>query len=87
MNNEYEKDFEEMDDPMKMGGGWMGCMGMGRMHHWPKKMKKEFMMAILKKKEKMLEAKLEFIREMRRLAEKPEMEMKEEEKEDIAKEE
>lgn len=73
MNNEHEKEFEEMDEPMKMSGGWMGCMGMGHMHHWPKKMKKEFMMAMLKKKEKMLEAKLEFIREMRRLAEKSEM--------------
>jgi hypothetical protein len=86
MNNEYEKDFEEMDEPMKMGGGWMGCMGMGRMHHWPKKMKKEFMMALLRKKEKMLEAKLEFVREMRRLAENPEMEMKSEEKEEMKEE-
>jgi hypothetical protein len=82
MNNEHEKDFEGMGESMKMGEGWMGCMGMGRMHHWPKKMKKEFMMAMLKKKEKMLEAKLEFVREMRRLAEMPEMEMKEEKKED-----
>jgi hypothetical protein len=80
MNNEYEKDFEGMDESMKMGGGWMGCMGMGQMHHWPKKMKKEFMLAMLKKKEKMLEAKLEFVREMRRLAEMSEMGMKEEEK-------
>lgn len=76
MCNEYEKSFEEMDETMKT------CCA-----SWPKKFKKEFMMAKMKKKEKILEAKLEFLREMRRLAEKPEMEMKEEEKEDMAKEE
>jgi hypothetical protein len=76
MCNEYEKGFEEMDEAMKM------CCA-----NWPKKFKKEFMMAKMKKKEKILEAKLEFLREMRRLAEKPEMEMKEEEKEGAAKEE
>ncbi len=46
----------------------MGCM------KWPKKFKKEFIMAKMKKKEKILEAKLEFLREMRRLAEKSDME-------------
>jgi hypothetical protein len=78
--------MDEMDEGMKMGmgmdGGWMGCMGMGHMHPWPKKRKKEFMMAMFKKKEKMLEAKLEFVREMRRLAENPEMEMKENKEEE-----
>lgn len=64
MNGEHEKDYEENDESSHM----MGCMG------WPKKFKKEFMMAKMKKKEKILEAKLEFIREMRRLAEKKEME-------------
>jgi len=39
-----------------------GCCGKG--------MKKEFKMAFLKKKEKMLEAKLEFVREIRKLMEK-----------------
>ncbi|HLM84211.1 MAG TPA: hypothetical protein VK254_03305 [Candidatus Bathyarchaeia archaeon] len=73
MNGEHEKGFEGIDE-MKMGGDWTGCMGMGHMHQWPKQMKKEFMMAMLKKKEKMLEAKLEFVREMRRLSEKSEME-------------
>jgi len=45
-----------------------GCMG--HMHHWPMKVKKEFKMAILRKKEKMYEAKLAFIREMKDLVEK-----------------
>ena len=42
------------------------CQGgdMFDMSAWPKEMKKEFKMAVLKKKEKMLEAKLEFIREI-----------------------
>jgi hypothetical protein len=62
MNNEYEKGFEEMDEAMKM------CC-----ENWPKKFKKEFMMAKMKKKEKILEAKLEFLREMRRLAENSEI--------------
>lgn len=68
MNEEHGKEFGEM------GKEWMGCMGMGQMHHWPKKMKKDFMMAMLRKKEKMLEAKLEFVKEMRQLTEKMEME-------------
>ncbi|MCX6762371.1 MAG: hypothetical protein NT093_01160 [Candidatus Moranbacteria bacterium] len=62
MCNDYGKNFKEMDEAMEMG-----CM------EWPKKFKKEFMMAKMKKKEKILEAKLEFLREMRRLAEKSEM--------------
>lgn len=78
----YHKGYEGQEGcEAEMEGGWMGCME--HMHHWPKKMKKEFKMALLKKKEKMLEAKLEFVREMRRLAEKmgDEKEEKEEEKE------
>ena len=63
MCNEHEKGFEEMDEAMKT------CCA-----NWPKKFKKEFMMAKMKKKEKILEAKLEFLREMRRLAEKSDME-------------
>ena len=63
MCSENEKGFGEMDEAMKMC-----CVG------WPKKFKKEFMMAKMKKKEKILEAKLEFLREMRRLAEKSDME-------------
>ena len=59
MCNDYGKNFKEMDEAMEMG-----CM------EWPKKFKKEFMMAKMKKREKILEAKLEFLREMRRLAEK-----------------
>ena len=70
MCNEYEKGSMEMNEMMEMG-----CM------KWPKKFKKEFMMAKMKKKEKILEAKLEFLREMRRLAENPEMEMKDEKEE------
>jgi hypothetical protein len=62
MHSEHEKSFEEMDEGME------ACCG-----KWPKKFKKEFMMAKMKKKEKILEAKLEFLREMRRLAEKSEM--------------
>jgi hypothetical protein len=41
------------------------CMGM-----WHKGFKKEFKTALLNKKEKILEAKLEFIREMKKLLEK-----------------
>ncbi len=40
------------------------------MHHMPKKMKKEFKLAMLRKKEKMLEAKLAFVREMKDAVEK-----------------
>lgn len=40
------------------------------MGSWPKEQKKEFKMAFLKKKEKMLEAKLEFIREINALIKK-----------------
>jgi hypothetical protein len=56
---------EEMND-MEMGMG--GCMG--HMHHLPKKAKKEFMMALLRKREKMLEAKLAFVRELKDMTEK-----------------
>lgn len=71
MNSEREKSFEEMHEGMEMG-----CM------KWPKKFKKEFMMAKMKKMEKILEAKLDFIREMRRLAEKSEMEVEKESEEE-----
>lgn len=43
------------------------CMGI-----WHKEFKKEFKLALLNKKEKMLEAKLEFIREMKKLVEQME---------------
>ena len=64
----FDQEYNEQGEGMREHTE-MGCM-----LKWPKKFKKEFMMAKLKKKEKMLEAKLEFIREMRRLAEKIEME-------------
>lgn len=41
-----------------------GMMGMFDLSKMPMEMKKEFKMAMLKKKEKMLEAKLEFVREI-----------------------
>jgi hypothetical protein len=63
MHNEHENNFKEMGEAMEM------CCT-----KWPKKFKREFMMAKMKKKEKILEAELEFLREMRRLAEKSEME-------------
>jgi len=63
MHYEHERNFKEMSEAMEM------CCT-----KWPKKSKKEFMMAKMKKKEKILEAELEFLREMRRLAEKSEME-------------
>jgi len=51
-----------------------GCgMAQGMCHcheHCSAEMQKEFKLAMLKKKEKMLEAKLEFIREMKSLVEK-----------------
>ncbi len=40
------------------------------MRKLPKKMKKEFKLSMLRKKEKMLEAKLTFIREMKDMVEK-----------------
>lgn len=43
---------------------------------WAKEFKKEFKMAMLKKKEKILEAKLEFVREMLNLMKKSSMEPK-----------
>jgi hypothetical protein len=51
-------------------------MGMGL---WAKKFGKEFQLAHLKKKEKMLEAKLEFIREINRLIAKSSSEPEEKE--------
>lgn len=71
----YNKEYQE--EGGEMGEGWMGCMG--HMHHWPKKMKREFKMAMLRKKEKMLEAKLAFVREMKDMIEKMPEEMKEKE--------
>lgn len=71
----FNKEYSAESGEMEMGGGWMGCMG--HMHHMPKKMKKEFMMAMLRKKEKMLEAKLSFVREMKDMAEKMAEEMNE----------
>ncbi len=47
------------------GGGPMMWM-----RKLPKKMKKEFKLSMLRKKEKMLEAKLTFIREMKDMVEK-----------------
>ena len=63
MNREHYEGDEEMD----MGGHMMGmgcCKGMSM------ESKKAFKMALLKKKEKILEAKLEFLREMRMMMEK-----------------
>jgi hypothetical protein len=60
-----DKHEEEMEEHM----GHMGCCGGEH--------KKDFKMAYLKKKEKMLEAKLEFIREIRRILEKEMSESKE----------
>jgi hypothetical protein len=58
-----------------------GCMSMedhmGEGCHCGEGSKKEFKMAMLKKKEKMLEAKLEFIREIRGILEKSNMESEE----------
>lgn len=45
------------------------CMGMWH-HGGAKGFKKEFKMAFLNKKEKVLEAKLEFVRELKKLVEK-----------------
>lgn len=55
-NHEHDEKHQGKDDC---------CMGMGH-----KGFKKEFKMAMLNKKEKILEANLEFIREMRKLIEK-----------------
>ncbi|MFA5926027.1 MAG: hypothetical protein WC831_03765 [Parcubacteria group bacterium] len=77
MYKEYQSGEE--GEEMESGEGWMGCMGHG--HQWPKKMKKDFMGAMLRKKEKMLEAKLSFIREMKDMIDKMPEEMKEEKEE------
>jgi len=45
-------------------------------HHMPGPMKKEFKLAMLEKKEKMLRAKLEFIEKMKELAKKSMMDEK-----------
>ncbi|MDI6778449.1 MAG: hypothetical protein QMD77_04660 [Patescibacteria group bacterium] len=65
----HEKEYQGEGGEMEMGGGWMGCCA-EHMRHWPKKMKREFKMAMLRKKEKMLEAKLAFVREMKDMVEK-----------------
>jgi hypothetical protein len=74
MNKEHYKEDEEMG----MGGHMMGmgcCKGMSM------ESKKAFKLALLKKKEKILEAKLEFLREMRMMMEKMPMDKKESEEE------
>jgi hypothetical protein len=58
MGQEHSPECGEMDGPMMM------------MHHMPQKVKKEFKLAMLRKKEKMLEAKLAFVREMKDMVEK-----------------
>jgi hypothetical protein len=58
MKGEYEKGHKRMGDC---------CGGMHKGHM------KEFKLAMLNKKEKILEAKLEFVREMRKMVEKMEM--------------
>jgi len=62
-HKEHDEKHQGMDDC---------CTGMGH-----KGFKKEFKMAMLNKKEKILEAKLEFIREMRKLIEKASQESSE----------
>ncbi len=61
---------QEHNDGHRGGMMWGGC--------FPKGMKKEFKMAFLNKKEKILEAKLEFVREMKALVEKMPADTKEE---------
>jgi hypothetical protein len=77
----FNQEHNEESGGAEMGEGWMGCCT-EHMHHLPMKVKKEFKMAILRKKEKMLEAKLAFIREMKDMVEKwqPEEEKEKEEK-------
>lgn len=55
----------------EMGGGMgmMSGMNMG-MYGWSPEAKKEFKLAYLKKKERMLQAKLEFLRDMMKVVEK-----------------
>jgi hypothetical protein len=58
MGHEHPGGCGEMDGSMM----WM--------HHLPMKMKKDFKLSMLRKKEKMLEAKLAFVREMKDMVEK-----------------
>jgi hypothetical protein len=64
-----DKEYNENEEGM--GGHW-GHMGWGHMGMGccGKKNKKEFKLAMLEKKEKMVEAKLEFIRKMKELVKK-----------------
>jgi hypothetical protein len=68
----FDENFDEqcggMEDPYDMG-------------MWAKEFGKEFKIASLKKKERILEAKLEFIREINRLIEKSSEAPKEKEEE------
>jgi len=56
-----------------------GCHGEGMFDFsaWPKETKKEFKMALLRRREKILEAKLEFVREINLLMKKSPSESKE----------
>jgi hypothetical protein len=57
MGQEHDQECDEMEEPMMM-------------HHMPPKVKKDFKLALLRKKERMLEAKLAFVREMKDMVEK-----------------
>ena len=63
------------------GVGMMGMSMMSggmRMYGWSPEVKKEFKLAFLKKKERMLQAKLEFLRDMMKMVEKMPMDEKKE---------
>jgi hypothetical protein len=63
----FDKDCRENGEETGRHWGHMGMMGM---ECCGKKHKKEFKLAMLEKKEKMIEAKLEFIRKMKELVKK-----------------
>ncbi|MDR3583106.1 MAG: hypothetical protein P4L62_01985 [Candidatus Pacebacteria bacterium] len=83
----HKRDYDFDEDGGEMGGcghhgcgchrGGMGMMGMG-MYGWSGESHKEFKLAILKKKERMLQAKLEFLRDMMKMVEKMPMDEKKE---------
>jgi hypothetical protein len=73
----YKEEYGQEGGEMEGGccGSHMDMMGM-MMHHMKGESKREFKLALLKKKEKMLEAKLAFIRDMMEMVKKMPMEEK-----------
>ncbi|MDD3487628.1 MAG: hypothetical protein PHF35_04630 [Candidatus Moranbacteria bacterium] len=68
MDQDFEKNMEDAEDWNSRRWSWDYCDYADM--KWPESMKKQFVMAKMKKGEKILEAKLEFMREIRAMIEK-----------------